>query len=161
MKSNFSYITQMTGTTKFLYKNCSHSQKRKIRIIERPSPSNSPEIVLHAFRHSTLIVPWFQEDLGFWSAEQLEPDKSMLKIRGKHKSQSWGKANSRRPLPPLTLKIRTCEEFRSFTLWHCHIALLPSRLPSPRDYKWVIVEYPINWSFCYFQVFLLHTQKKR
>ena len=62
---HFSYITQMTWTTKF------GSSKGLL-------PSNSPEIVLHAFRHSTLIVPWFQEDLGF---EQLEPDKSMFKIR--------------------------------------------------------------------------------
>jgi hypothetical protein len=60
--SYYSYITQMTGTTKFLYKNCSHGQKRKIRIFERPLPSNSPEIVHQTFRHSTLIV---REDPSF------------------------------------------------------------------------------------------------
>ena len=156
---------QMTGPTKFLYKNCSHGQKHKIRIFERPLPSNSPEIVLHTFSHSTLIAPWFQEDLRFWSAEQLEPDKSMLKIRGKHKSQSWGKANSRRPSPPLTQiwphsKIQTCLQvtWQSFTLWHWHVALLPSRLhhqetTSELSYKLVILLFS--------GLSIAHTHKKR
>ena len=38
------YIMQMMGTTKFLYKNCPHSQKCKIQIFKRSLPSNSPEI---------------------------------------------------------------------------------------------------------------------
>ena len=53
---NLSYITQMMWTTKFPFKNCSHSQNFKIRNPGRPSPSNSPEIALHTFRHSTLIL---------------------------------------------------------------------------------------------------------
>jgi hypothetical protein len=50
------YYTDLEST-KFLYNNSSHGQKHKIQIFERPSPSNSPEIVLHTLRHSTLIVP--------------------------------------------------------------------------------------------------------
>jgi hypothetical protein len=38
------------------------------------------QVVLYEFKHSTLTVPSFQEDLGFCSAEQLEADKSMFKI---------------------------------------------------------------------------------
>ena len=94
-----SYITQMTSTTNFAFKDCSHDQKCKIQIFERPPPSNSPEIVHHTFRHSTLIV---REDPSFWSAEQLEPVF--------------------RYLP------QTCEEFWIFAIWHCHIVLLPSYL---------------------------------
>ena len=62
---HFSYITQVPGTTKSVYKNYSHGQKPKIRIFERPPPSNRPEIVHHTFRHSRLIVPRFQEDPAF------------------------------------------------------------------------------------------------
>ena len=72
------------------------------------------------FTHSG-TAPRFQEDPGFWSAEQLEPDKSMSKVRGKLKSAQITSAevNSRRPSPPLTQiwphsKIRTCLQ----VTWH-------------------------------------------
>ena len=48
----------------FYTKNCSHCQKCKIWIFERLSPSNSPEIALHTFRHSpdsrrsSLLIHW-------------------------------------------------------------------------------------------------------
>ena len=165
MKSNISYITQMTGTTKFLYKNCSHSQKHKIQIFERPPPSNSPEIVLHTFRHSTLTVPQFQEDPGFWSAEQLEPDKSMSKVQGKLKSQAWPpkwiRGVPRPHLPRYGLTARSEPVCRSLDrASHCDTGTSRS-FPLASITKRLQVSYPINWSFCYFQVFLLHTQKKR
>ena len=128
-----SYITQMTSTTNFAFKEYSHDQKRKIQIFERPPPSNSPEIVHHTFRHNTLIVC---EDPSFWSAEQLEH----------------------------VFKIQICFQVLATNLWgilDLHNVTLPHHAPSlpppsPRDYKWVIIEY-----FCYFQVFLLHTKKKQ
>ena len=70
----------MMQTTNFVYNKCSHGKKAKTRIFEGPSPSNSQKIALHGFRHSTLTVPLFQEDLDFCSAEQLESDRSMFII---------------------------------------------------------------------------------
>ena len=48
--TSLSYIMQMTQTTKILFKKRSHGQKCKIWIFEWPSPSSSPEVVLHTFR---------------------------------------------------------------------------------------------------------------
>jgi hypothetical protein len=139
---NFSYITPMTGTTKFLYKNCSHGQKRKVQIFKRPPSSNSPE-----------IVPQFQEDPGFWSAEQLEPDKSMSKVQGKLKSQAWPQkwiwGIPRPHLPSYGLTARSEPVCRSLDtdLWgipELHIVTLPHRAPSHLHHQETTSELSLN-----------------
>jgi len=70
-RTHYSYITQVTWTTNFVYNKYSHGKKAKTRIFKGPSPSNSWKTVLHGFRHSTLTVPLFQEDPGFCSAETI------------------------------------------------------------------------------------------
>ena len=59
MTGYLSYIMQMMWSTKLLQENCSHAKKHNMWNFKWPSPSHSPKIVLHTFRHSTLI------NLGF------------------------------------------------------------------------------------------------